>query len=43
MKINTKEMSYDEVLKLPRLQHKKPMMPQMWLASIVRIVVEPTL
>ena len=43
MKINTKEMSYDEVLKLPRLQHKKPMMPQMWLASIVRLVVEPTL
>ena len=43
MKINTKEMSYDEVLKLPRLQHKKPMMPQMWLAAIVRIAVEPTL
>jgi 1-acyl-sn-glycerol-3-phosphate acyltransferase len=43
MKINTKEMSYDEVLKLPRLKHKKPMKPQMWLATIVRIIVEPTL
>ena len=43
MKINTKEMSYEDMLKLPRLQHKKPMMPQMWLATIVRLVVEPTL
>ena len=43
MKINTKEMSYEEVLKLPKLQHKTPMKPQMWLATIVRIVCEPTL
>ena len=43
MKINTKEMSYDEVLKLPRLKHKKPMMPQSWLASIVRVAIAPTL
>ena len=43
MKINTKEMSYDEMLKLPRLQHKKPMMPQGWLATIVRIAIAPTL
>ena len=43
MKINTKEMSYDEMLKLPRLQHKKPMMPQGWLAAIVRIAIAPTL
>ena len=43
MKINTKEMSYEEVLKLPRLQHKKPLKPQMWLATIVRIVCAPTL
>ncbi len=43
MKINTKEMSYEEVLKLPRLKHKNPMKPQMWLAAIVRIVVAPTL
>ena len=43
MKINTKEMSYEEVLKQPRLKHKKPMKPQMWLATIVRIVCEFTL
>lgn len=43
MKIATKEMSYDEVLKLPRLQHKKPLKPQLWLATIVRIVCAPTL
>ena len=43
MRINTKEMSYEEVLKLPRLKHKNPMKPQMWLAAIVRIVVAPTL
>ncbi len=43
MKINTKEMSYDEVLKLPRLKHKKPMKPQQWLTTIVRLVCEITL
>ena len=43
MKIKTREMSYEEVLKLPRLQHKTPMKPQMWLATIVRIVCEITL
>ena len=43
MKISAKEMSYEEVLKLPRLQHKNPMKPQMWLATIVRIVCAPTL
>ena len=43
MKINTKEMSYEQVLKQPRLKHKNPMKPQMWLATIVRIVCAPTL
>jgi len=43
MKINTKEMSYDEVLKLPKLKHKKPLKPQMWLATVVRIICAPTL
>ena len=43
MKINVKEMSYEEVLKLPRLQHKKPMMPQQWLATVARIACEPAL
>lgn len=43
MKIVTKCMSYEDVLKLPRLRHKKPMKPQMWLATIVRLVCIPTL
>ena len=43
MKISTKEMSYEEVLKLPRLKHKRPLMPQMWLATVVRIICAPTL
>ena len=43
MKINTKEMSYEEVLKLPRLKHRKPLKPQLWLTSIVRLVCEITL
>lgn len=43
MKINTKEMSYEDVLKLPRLQYKPPLKPQMWLATIVRLVCIPTL
>ena len=43
MKIAMKEMSYEEMLKLPRLQHKKPLKPQMWLATMVRIVCAPTL
>ena len=43
MKINTKEMAYEDVLKLPKLQHKNPMRPQLWLATIVRIVSEEAL
>ena len=43
MKINTKEMTYEDVVKLPRLKHKDPLKPQMWLASIARIICEPTL
>ncbi|MBR5559288.1 MAG: 1-acyl-sn-glycerol-3-phosphate acyltransferase [Oscillospiraceae bacterium] len=43
MKISAKRMPYEKVLKLPRLKHKKPMKPQMWLAAIVRIVCAPTL
>ena len=36
-------MPYEEVLKLPRLQRKKPLKPQMWLATIVWIVCGFTL
>ncbi len=43
MKINTRKMSYEEVLKLPRLKHRNPMKPQMWLATIVRLICIPTL
>jgi len=43
MKIATKEMSYDEVLKLPRLKHKNPLKPQLWLGAVVRIVCAPML
>ena len=43
MKISTKKMSYEQVLKQPRLKHKTPMKPQAWLATIVRIACAPTL
>ncbi len=43
MKINIKEMSYEEVLKLPRLKHKTPLKPQLWLTTLVRILSAPTL
>ncbi len=43
MKIATKEMSYEEVLQLPRLKHKKPLKPQLWLATVVRLVCAGTL
>ena len=43
MKITTKEMSYEEVLQLPRLKHKNPLKPQLWLGAVVRIVCAPML
>ncbi len=43
MKIKTRELSYDEVLKLPRLVHKKPRKPSRFLATLVRILSAPTL
>lgn len=43
MKINTKRMTYDEVLKLPRLKHKNPMKPSRALATLVRLLSMPTL
>ncbi len=43
MKIATKRMSYEDVLQLPRLRHKKPLRPQMWLATLVRIICILTL
>ena len=43
MKIKARKLPYEEVLKLPRLQHKKPRMPSRFLATLVRIVCIPTL
>ena len=36
-------MPFDEVRKLPKLKHKNPRMPSRFLATVVRVVVEPTL
>ena len=38
MKIHTRKLPYEEVLKLPRLQHKKPLKPSRFLATVVRLV-----
>ncbi len=43
MKIKTHELSYGEVLRLPRLKHKKPLKPSRFLATVVRIASAPTL
>ena len=43
MKINAKNMPFDEVEKLPKLKHKTPRKPSKFLATVVRIAVEPTL
>ncbi len=43
MKINTKTLPYEEVLKLPRLQHKNPRKPSRLLATVVRLVSATTL
>ena len=43
MKINTRNMPYEEVLKLPRLQHRNPRKPSRLLAAVVRIASAPTL
>jgi 1-acyl-sn-glycerol-3-phosphate acyltransferase len=43
MKIKTRKLSYDEVLALPRLKHKRPMKPSRFLATVVRVASAPTL
>ena len=43
MKINARNMTYEQVLKLPRLQHKNPRKPSRFLATVVRIASMPTL
>ena len=43
MKIKTRKMAYEDVLKLPRLKHKKPLKPSRFLATVVRVVSASTL
>ena len=43
MKINTKQLSYEQVMALPRPVHKDPMKPSAFLATVVRAVSIPTL
>ena len=43
MKIATKKLPYEEVMALPRPEHKNPRMPARWLATVVRIASLPTL
>ena len=43
MKIKMRAMTYDEVLKLPRLKHHNPRKPSRFLALVVRIVSGVTL
>lgn len=43
MKIKTRDLSYEEVLKLPRLKRKKPLKPSRFLSTVVRVVSAPTL
>ena len=38
MKINTRNLSYEQVMALPRPAHKKPRKPSKFLATVVRIV-----
>lgn len=43
MKIKTKDLSYDEVMALPRPEHQKPVKPNILLSSIIRLVAIPDL
>ena len=43
MKINTRKLPYEDVLKLPRLEHRSPRKPSRFLAGVVRIGSAPTL
>ena len=43
MKIKTVQMSYEDVLKLPRPKHRAPLKPSRLLATVVRVASWPTL
>ena len=43
MKIKTRKLPYEEVMKLPKLQHRTPRKPSRLLATVVRVASLPTL
>ena len=43
LKIKTRKLPYEEVMKLPKLQHRTPRKPSRLLATVVRIASLPTL
>ena len=43
MKINTRKMSYEQMLQQPRLKHKNPRKPSRFLAALVRVLSAPAL
>ena len=43
MKIKTKNLSYEQVMALPRMEHKKPLKPSAILSTVVRLASIPTL
>ncbi len=43
MKINVQDMTYEQMLQQPRLQHKNPRKPSRFLATVVRLASIPTL
>ena len=42
MKITTRQMSYKEVMALPRPKHRNPMKPSRFLGTVVRLISIPT-
>lgn len=43
MKIHTRRKSYEEVMNLPKLKHRKPLRPNMLLQTVIRIAAIPDL
>lgn len=43
MKIKTKESTYDEVMKLPAFKHQRPVKPNLFFRTLVRVASEPDL
>lgn len=37
MKIKTKKRSYEQVMALPRMHHKKPLRPSRLLSTVIRV------